>query len=952
MNLSSSQATTSTDGLPQSTKHNISQLKNENLDNIITFKSTIIKCNLTSVEKQYYNSILESDETENDQNSEILKLFEHPYLIQNAEKLSIFEAHNSANDFKDLIFSSSKMSALDNLFYNLQNNNKRIIIITKIHEVISILKYYMKYKNLKNSIFDGNIRGNQRQEIIDTFNSEISDVHVLLMTSNEYLRGINLSSADLVIFYDNEIDTKREGQILQNFNIKKSAIINHLITNNHSINGNNIDEYIIKVQISKSEQNHQLHDVQKQRLIEEETLNHEIMIPFIDLNNGKPNFPLIIDDNFHILSIGGIVSRDDFHSEKYIYPSGYCAKRLAASVKAPNEKVWYLLKIIDKGCENPIFRIEMEDDNSVYFEDSQPSNACIQLNKNIQKGEKIDQSGPAFFGLTIPVVQYLIQSLDGVDNLPKYQKKKFVMQNQKKKLTFKIGGACTQSFNYMIDISYRLKEIKEEYVDKGEYFIINRSHQMGKTTTLRALMRYLKSDYFIFYIDFQSISNDKYNDNDVFMNEFLSKFLLSYKKYNDNPDMNLIEPIIQLQKGNKKYRFDDFFDSINDICKKSSKPLVLIIDEFDTIIKNANMTNDFLSISRSHYQDRDITPTFHSVILSGVRDIDHIRSMIHKKEELTDLYSRWNIYKKFSMNMLFSVDQIASILEEYERDNKTGMNIKSIAQYIYEYTKGHPFLVSAICKIIDEELSKSTVFNDGKQTWSIEGVSESVTFIMNNKIPFFVNIIEKLNEFPKLREILKKIVFKNYKKNQRSVYEESLDIGEMFGLINTENGNVVISNLMIEMIIIYYFIDKDTNSVIQDRSPFFKDGALDMEAVLNEFISYYEINYGNKKYSFIEENGIQIFITFLRPIICSEGNFYIEEKVSDGKSVDLIVDYHGIRHFVELKFIEDGSLHLIGYLNKYNLETGFIIIYNSNKKNQSNLVRFEQRGKTIIKVIL
>lgn len=952
MKFNASHDIASVNDLPQSKKSNIYQLNDQNLDYILHFKSKIIKCNLTSVEKQYYNSILESNNTENDQDSEILKLFEHPYLIRNAEKLSIFEEHNSANDFKDLIFSSSKMSALDNLFYNLPNNNKRIIIITKIHEVISILKYYMKYKNLKNSIFDGNIRGNQRQEIIDTFNSKNSDVHVLLMIPNECLRGINLSSADLVIFYDNEIDTKREGQILQNFNIKKDVIINHLITNNHSINGNNIDEYIIKVQISKSEQNHQLHDVQKQRLIEEETLNHEIMIPFIDLNNGKPNFPLIIDDNFHILSIGEIVSRDNFHSEKYIYPSGYCAKRLVASVKEPNEKVWYLLKIIDKGCENPIFRIEMEDDNSVYFEDSQPSNVCIQLNKNIQKGEKIDQSGPAFFGLTIPVVQYLIQSLDGVDKLPKYQKKKFVMQNKKKKLTFKIGGACTKSFNYTIDINYRLKEIKEEYVDKGEYFIINRSHQIGKTTTLRALMRYLKSDYFIFYIDFQSISNDKYNDNDVFMNEFLSKFMLSYKKYNDNPDMNLIEPIIQLQKCNKKYRFDDFFDSINDICKKSSKPLVLIIDEFDTIIKNTSMTNDFLSISRSHYQDRDITPTFHSVILSGVRDIDHIRSMIHKKEEFTDLYSHWNIYKKFSMNMLFSVEQIESMLEEYERDNKTGMNIKSIAQYIHDYTKGHPFLVSAICKIIDEELSKSTVFKDGKQIWSIEGVSESVTFIINNKIPFFVNIIEKLNEFPKMREILKIIVFKNYKKNQRNVYEECLDIGEMFGLINTENGNVVISNHMIEMIIIYYFIDKDTNSVIQDRSPFFKDGALDMETVLNEFISYYEINYGNKKDSFIEEKGIQIFITFLRPIISSEGNFYIEEKVSDGKSVDLIVDYHGIRHLIELKFIEDGSHHLIGYLNKYNLETGFIIIYNSNKKNQSNLVRFEQRGKTIIKVIL
>ena len=38
----------------------------------------------------------------------------------------------------------------------------------------------------------------------------------------------------------------------------------------------------------------------------------------------------------------------------------------------------------------------------------------------------------------------------------------------------------------MVDISERVREI-EKMVDDGEYFVINRARQYGKTTTLRSL---------------------------------------------------------------------------------------------------------------------------------------------------------------------------------------------------------------------------------------------------------------------------------------------------------------------------------------------------------------------------------------------------------------------------------------------------------------------------------
>lgn len=66
------------------------------------------------------------------------------------------------------------------------------------------------------------------------------------------------------------------------------------------------------------------------------------------------------------------------------------------------------------------------------------------------------------------------------------------------KRRFNINGSCNPKRNYMVDISDRLKKIKENYVDYGSYFVINKGRQYGKTTTLQALTDYLSDEYFVF----------------------------------------------------------------------------------------------------------------------------------------------------------------------------------------------------------------------------------------------------------------------------------------------------------------------------------------------------------------------------------------------------------------------------------------------------------------------
>ena len=44
----------------------------------------------------------------------------------------------------------------------------------------------------------------------------------------------------------------------------------------------------------------------------------------------------------------------------------------------------------------------------------------------------------------------------------------------------------------MVRLDDRLEKIREDYVEGGSYFVINRGRQYGKTTTLAALEEALK----------------------------------------------------------------------------------------------------------------------------------------------------------------------------------------------------------------------------------------------------------------------------------------------------------------------------------------------------------------------------------------------------------------------------------------------------------------------------
>ncbi|MCD8336412.1 MAG: AAA-like domain-containing protein, partial [Lachnospiraceae bacterium] len=496
---------------------------------------------------------------------------------------------------------------------------------------------------------------------------------------------------------------------------------------------------------------------------------------------------------------------------------------------------------------------------------------------------------------------------------------------------FNITGSCDPVLHYMADISVQLGQIKE-MVDLGDYFTINRARQYGKTTTLIALEDYLKDEYQIIRLDFQRLQETDYRDTESFVRGF-SRLVYKALRRKKIPE-NIRKKLSGFFDGTVSYAvFDDLFDVFEEWCEISDKPLVLMIDEVDAAA-NYQPFLDLLSQLRANYLDRKNHPTFQSVILAGVYDIKNLkRRFVGEKDHQEN--SPWNISAKFLVDMSFSAAQIAGMLQEYEKDHKTGMDVDAIAQLIYDYTSGYPYLVSDLCKIMDEEISVK-LYSNKFSAWTKEGVAEAVRRILLEKNTLFESLTDKVNRYPLLRELLYSMLM-NGTSIANSPDNEAIDIAMMFGFVKASEQGIVISNRIFETRLYNLFLsesDVKKEEIYRrgdlEKIEFNQDNGLYMRMILEGFVFTFDDLYGDQPQKFLEEDGRRFFLLFLRPIINGTGNYYIEARTRNQERTDIIVDYHGKQYVIELKlwrgdaYQTRGEKQLAEYLDYYHLEKGYM----------------------------
>ncbi len=505
---------------------------------------------------------------------------------------------------------------------------------------------------------------------------------------------------------------------------------------------------------------------------------------------------------------------------------------------------------------------------------------------------------------------------------------------------FNINGTCFPDKHYMVDLSGRLAEIRK-LVERGDYFTINRARQYGKTTTLRALALYLRQDYAVISISFQRMSSARFRDEPVFAAAFAETFLSAVhnrRKQVQGLDKAAVDRLERSMANGMD--LTELFTCLSGLCATADRPVVLMIDEVDSASNN-QVFLDFLAQLRDAYLDREETPTFQSVILAGVYDIRNLKQKIRPSGEHR-YNSPWNIAARFTLDMSFSVDDIAGMIRDYSRDRGIEIDARMIAGLIHDYTSGYPFLVSCVCKMLDEQIPALDGFGQTGAAWTAAGVSEAVRIILKEPYTLFDDMRKKLDDYPELRAMLYAILF-----NGRSFPYNSdsriIDIGTMFGFVKENDGVVAVANRIFETRLYNLFLAEDmlegAGKALPDRTQFVRDGYLDMDLVITKFTEHFTEIYGDSSDAFIEENGRRLFLLYLKPIINGAGNYYIEARTRNMRRTDVIVDYHGRQYVIEMKiwhgeeYNRRGEEQLAGYLSEYQLKKGYLLsfCFNRNK---------------------
>ncbi len=526
---------------------------------------------------------------------------------------------------------------------------------------------------------------------------------------------------------------------------------------------------------------------------------------------------------------------------------------------------------------------------------------------------------------------------------------------------FNTEGLCDPNIHYMVRLDDRLEKIKKLFVDRGKYFAINRGRQYGKTTTIRALEEYLKEDYLVISMDFQEIGTDEFRNEMAFSRAFSEILLRVFEKMYAENEREAQAPLSGLREAKGKLYLRELFVWLSEICEKVSKPIVLMIDEVDSASNN-QVFLDFLALLRRYYLGRGNMPTFHSVILAGVYDIKNLKLKIRPEEE-HKYNSPWNIAARFNLDMSFSAEQISLMLQEYEEDHGTGMDVYSIGTCIYEYTSGYPYLVSAICKFLDEEIFESERFENMSDVWTEQGVAAAVKLLLSESSPLFDSMVKQLDIYKDLRDMIRALLYQG-EKIPASPNEESIKLGYMFGFLKEEEGHVVVANRIFEMGLLNMFIAEEAAGSEafrygqRDKNQFITDGKLNMDLVLEKFVTYFTDIYSHKDERFVEAHGRKFFLLYLKPIINGAGNYYIEAQTRDSKRTDVIIDYLGQQFIVELKiwhgneYHERGKEQLREYLDYYHLEKGYLLSFNFNKKKKPGMREVHIDGKTIVEAVV
>jgi hypothetical protein len=517
---------------------------------------------------------------------------------------------------------------------------------------------------------------------------------------------------------------------------------------------------------------------------------------------------------------------------------------------------------------------------------------------------------------------------------------------------FNDTGLCIPSKHYMVDTSIKLKQIIQ-LIDRGEYFTINRPRQFGKTTTLSLLAKQLnmRDECVALKISFEEIDNESYQKQATFLSIFMEMLVQEFQFIGLSELADFTEQHIETTKN--LWSLSRFITQLKR-DKIPEKWIVLLIDEVDKSSNN-QLFLDFLSLLRNKYlqQNEGRDHSFQSVILAGVHDIKTLKRKI-RPDQASSYNSPWNIAIDFKIDLSFAANEIETMLHDYSLDKQIQPDIPAVATRLYYYTAGYPYLVSKLCKLIDEEMLPNRL----EKNWFVEDIETAFKMIVDEAYTttLFDSLIKNLENNQELYELIFHLVI-NGKSLNFTIANPVINLAHLYGILKaSDTGHCQIHNRIFEQRIYAYMLSKSMQTQYGDINGFggpeyLTAEGLNIQLILQKYQAFMKENYSKKDQSFLEREGRLLFLAFLKPILNGRGFEFKEPVVANERRMDIVITYQNKREVIELKrwygekYHQQGLQQLSDYLDIYSLKKGYLLIYDFNKAKdyKQELIQFQDK---------
>eukprot|EP01117_Protostelium_nocturnum_P000340 TRINITY_DN103_c0_g4_i4.p1 TRINITY_DN103_c0_g4~~TRINITY_DN103_c0_g4_i4.p1 ORF type:complete len:1548 (-),score=441.14 TRINITY_DN103_c0_g4_i4:36-4301(-) len=198
---------------------------------------TVLKCELSAMQKKIYKNIVEKKTVALAESSkgrkklgftntlvQLQKLCNHPYLFQ-----------DSYNVNNDLIRVSGKFDVLDRILPKLRKAGHRILIFNQMTQIMNIMEDYFAMKGWTHLRLDGNTKSEDRSEMMKLWNMPESPYWLFILSTKAGGLGLNLQTADTVIIFDTDWNPQADLQAqdrAHRIGQKKQVQVFRLVTQN------------------------------------------------------------------------------------------------------------------------------------------------------------------------------------------------------------------------------------------------------------------------------------------------------------------------------------------------------------------------------------------------------------------------------------------------------------------------------------------------------------------------------------------------------------------------------------------------------------------------------------------------------------------------------------------------------------------------------------------------